>query len=92
MQVDLPSVDAISYNVQVLPDSLSRARILVQVTIYRRLEMAISTNQNPTIYRNLYENTAPGRQVSSLIHCQCRMSSIFQRELFLKPYSCLVLT
>ena len=37
MQVDLPSVDAISYNVQVLPDSLSRARILVQVAIYRRL-------------------------------------------------------
>ena len=23
------------------------------------VEMAISTNQNPTIYRNLYENTAP---------------------------------
>ena len=22
--------------------------------------MAISTNQKPTIYRNLYENTAPG--------------------------------
>ena len=39
------------------------ARILVQVTIYRRLlmvEMVISTNQKPTIYRNLYENTAPG--------------------------------
>ena len=31
------------------------ARILVQVTIYRRL-----LNQKPTIYRNLYENTAPG--------------------------------
>ena len=26
------------------------------------VEMAISTNQNPTIYRNLYENTAPGGQ------------------------------
>ena len=24
--------------------------------------MAISTNQKPTIYRNLYENTAPGTQ------------------------------
>ena len=23
--------------------------------------MAISTNQKPTIYRNLYENTGPGR-------------------------------
>ena len=23
------------------------------------VEMAISTNQKPTIYRNLYENTAP---------------------------------
>ena len=23
--------------------------------------MAISTNQKPTIYRNLYENTRPGR-------------------------------
>ena len=37
--------------------------ILVQVTIYRKLrigqfvEMAISTNPKPTIYRNLYENT-----------------------------------
>ena len=25
--------------------------------------MAISTNQKPTIYRNLYENTGPGAQV-----------------------------
>ena len=25
------------------------------------VEMAISTNQKPTIYRNLYENTAPGQ-------------------------------
>ena len=24
------------------------------------VELAISTNQKPTIYRNLYENTAPG--------------------------------
>ena len=24
--------------------------------------MTISTNQKPTIYRNLYENTAPGTQ------------------------------
>ena len=24
------------------------------------VEMAISTNQKPTIYRNLYENTGPG--------------------------------
>ena len=27
------------------------------------IEMAISTNQKPTIYRNLYENTDPGRVV-----------------------------
>ena len=26
------------------------------------VEMAISTNQKPTIYRNLYENTAPGSE------------------------------
>ena len=26
------------------------------------VEMAISTNQKPTIYRNLYENTGPGDQ------------------------------
>ena len=26
------------------------------------VEMAISTNQKPTIYRNLYENTGPGSQ------------------------------
>ena len=39
----------------------SRVCILVQVTIYIWLvEMAISTNEKPTIYRNLYENTDPG--------------------------------
>ena len=27
------------------------------------VEMAISTNQKPTIYRNLYENTAPASHV-----------------------------
>ena len=27
---------------------------------FRLVEMAISTNQKPTIYRNLYENTGPG--------------------------------
>ena len=26
------------------------------------VEMAISTNPKPTIYRNLYENTGPGNQ------------------------------
>ena len=40
-----------------------RARILVQVKIYIvgfwLVEMAISTNQKPTIYRNLYKNTGP---------------------------------
>ena len=42
---------------------LRRVGILVRVRIYRRLlwlvEMTISTNQKPVIYRNLYENTAP---------------------------------
>ena len=28
------------------------------------VEMAISTNQKPTIYRNLYENTGPGTSLS----------------------------
>ena len=40
--------------------NMTRACILVQVTIYPRLrivDIAISTNQKPTIYRNLYENT-----------------------------------
>ena len=27
---------------------------------FRLVEMTISTNQKPTIYRNLYENTGPG--------------------------------
>ena len=27
------------------------------------VEMVISTNQKPTIYRNLYENTGPAKQV-----------------------------
>ena len=38
-----------------------RARILVQLRYivgFWLVEMAISTNQKPTIYRNLYENTA----------------------------------
>ena len=26
----------------------------------KQIQMAISTNQKPTIYRNLYENTGPG--------------------------------
>ena len=28
------------------------------------VEMAISTNQKPTIYRNLYEDTSPERHVN----------------------------
>ena len=35
-------------------------RIHVQVTLYRKLLMAISTNQKPTLYRSLYENKGPG--------------------------------
>ena len=29
------------------------------VVVYHDREMAISTNEKPTIYRNLYENTGP---------------------------------
>ena len=34
------------------------------------VEMAISTNPKPTIYRNLYENTSPGsiNRVTCLYH------------------------
>ena len=32
------------------------------------VEMAISTNQKPTIYRNLYENTAPGPRAPKNVH------------------------
>ena len=42
---------------------IRRARILVQVTINRRLLIgrgAISTNQKATIYRNFYENMGAG--------------------------------
>ena len=46
----------------------SRARILVYklryIVGYWLVEMAISTNQKPTIYRNLYENTAPDVQIN----------------------------
>ena len=31
------------------------------------VEMTISTNQKPTIYRNLYENTEPGYQTSGTV-------------------------
>ena len=33
------------------------------------VEMAISTNQKPTIYRNLYENTAPEPDNKDIVHC-----------------------
>ena len=45
----------------------TRARILVQVTIYRRLLIGRDghlDNQKPTIYRNLYENTDPGVHIT----------------------------
>ena len=38
------------------PQVLNWARILIQVT----------TNQKPTIYRNLYENTAPADYIIGL--------------------------
>ena len=43
----------------------SRARILIQVTEgyivgFGLVELAISTNPKPTMYRNVYENTGPG--------------------------------
>ena len=39
------------------------------------VEMAISTNQKPTIYRNLYENTAPDFSTCAAFdsHKQCRL-------------------
>ena len=40
------------------------------------VEMAISTNQKPTIYRNLYENTGPG---SVLRRGHVHALSFFQR-------------
>ena len=49
------------------------------------VEMAISTNQKPTIYRNLYENTAtvPGIPTGSNVHPirtlwpqYCRLNSL----------------
>ena len=42
------------------------------------VEMAISTNQNPTIYRNLYENTAP--VASTLI--KLATMSVFDTDFF----------
>ena len=30
------------------------------------VEMAISTNQKPTMYRNLYENTDPGKVMENV--------------------------
>ena len=45
------------------------ARILVQVTIHRRLLIGrdgVSTNQKPTMYRNLYENTGPDVYTTSV--------------------------
>ena len=35
--------------------------------------MAISTNQKPTIYRNLYENTGPGIIVVARHSCKNRL-------------------
>ena len=36
----------------------------IDYTNIRLVEMAISTNQKPTIYRNLYENTALSSTIS----------------------------
>ena len=33
------------------------------------VEMTISTNQKPTIYRNLYENTGPDIQPFQCVEC-----------------------
>ena len=41
------------------------ACILIQITIYGRfVEMIISTNLKPVIYRNLYENIGPELNVA----------------------------
>ena len=34
------------------------------------VEMAISTNQKPTIYRNLYENTAPDNHLPNTYNAE----------------------
>ena len=38
------------------------------------VEIAISTNQKPTIYRNLYENTAPAAELLLLVPFGCRLT------------------
>ena len=41
------------------------------------VEMAISTNQKPTIYRNLYENTAPVWWPYCVVRCENRQCSTY---------------
>ena len=50
-------------NLQLLGATKTMALILVQLRYivgFGLVEMAISTNPKPTMYRNLYENTGPG--------------------------------
>ena len=42
--------------------------------------MAISTNRKPTIYRNLYENTAPARDLNAQV-CDHELYAILDRSL-----------
>ena len=44
--------------------------------------MAISTNQKPTIYRNLYENTGPDWQ--PVFHEAVSFSSLYKKIVILK--------
>ena len=41
------------------------------------VEMAISTNQKPTIYRNLYENTAPVLHLYIYMHASVNMATFY---------------
>ena len=54
------------------PHATVWARILVQVTIYRRLltgrDGHLDQSEAYTIYRNLYENTAPVSHVFGDVH------------------------
>ena len=65
----------------------NRARILVQVTIYRRLQIQTSYNPKPTIYRNLYENTSrPIRCLRYIVTCT-KIRALWQDQRSLSSFS-----
>ena len=38
----------------------NKVTFTICIVSFRLVKMAISTNQKPTVYRNMYENTGPG--------------------------------